>query len=128
MIRYSERPLPASGGHYSHCVVAGGFSFISGQLPMLPDGNLALASEAFDQQFQQVLANLTSVLRNNNLSVADIVKVTIYVADIASWRACNEIYASYFGAFKPARTIVPVAPLHFGFKVELDAVAYREVS
>lgn len=126
MIQVSDKPATASGAHYAHCVTAGSFSFLSGQLPVLPGGDLALVDADFAAQFQQVLANVQLVLSENELRLSDIVKVTIYLDDIVHWPACNDLYRDFFGDHKPARTIVPVGPLHFGFKVELDAIAYRE--
>ena len=111
------------GGHYSHAVVAGGFVYVSGQLPLRPDGTRD-ASLPFVEQSRQALANLKAALEAAGARLEDVVKVTVYVSSIDAWSEFNAVYAEMFGAHRPARAVVPVGPLHFGFAVEVDAVAY----
>jgi reactive intermediate/imine deaminase len=118
--------LPAPGGHYSHAVVANGFVFVSGQLPITADGR-KLVDSLFEQQAQQVLANVQAALEAAGSSVAQLVQVRVYVDDIANWPAFNAVYAQWAGAARPARAVVPTGPLHFGFKVEVEAVAVAVV-
>jgi reactive intermediate/imine deaminase len=114
--------MAAPGGHYSHAVTANGLVFISGQLPIAPDGR-KLNDEPFSQQVRQVLDNVALALASTGSSVERLVQVRVYVTDIASWPEFNTIYAQWTGAARPARAVVPVPHLHYGFKIEVEAVA-----
>jgi reactive intermediate/imine deaminase len=109
------------GGHYSHASVANGFVFVSGQLPITPSGE-KLADASFEDQARQVLANVQAILEGCGSGVDRLVQVRVYVDDIAHWPKFNEVYNAWAGAAKPARAVVPTAPLHYGFKVEVEAV------
>jgi 2-iminobutanoate/2-iminopropanoate deaminase len=110
------------GGHYSHAVTGNGFVFVSGQLPIAPDG-AKLNDAPFERQAQQVLDNVAAALAGAGSAVERLVQVRVYVTDIASWPAFNTIYAQWIGASRPARAVVPVPELHYGFKIEVEAVA-----
>ena len=114
--------LAKPGGHYSHAVVAGGLVFVSGQLPIAPDG-AKLNAASFDEQARQVLFNVELALVAAGSSVAQLAQVRVYVTDIDNWPAFNAIYAQWAGASRPARAVVPVSQLHFGFLIEVEAVA-----
>jgi len=114
--------MAAPGGHYSHAVRANGFVFVSGQLPITRDGT-KLADAVFEQQAQQVLDNVAAALTGAGSAVARLVQVRVYVTDIADWPAFNAIYAAWIGEARPARAVVPVPALHYGFKIEVEAVA-----
>ena len=114
--------LAKPGGHYSHAMRAGGFVFVSGQLPVAADGH-KLNGEPFEAQARQVLANLAAALRGARSSIAQLVQVRVYVTDIEDWPEFNAIYAQMIGSHRPARTVVPVAELHYGYLVEMDAIA-----
>ena len=114
--------MAAPGGHYSHAATAGGFVFVSGQLPIAADGR-KLNDAPFEMQAKQALANVTSALTAAGSSVSKLVQVRVYVTDIASWPAFNTLYAEWAGAARPARCVVPVPELHYGFKIEVEAVA-----
>ena len=114
--------MAAPGGHYSHAVTGNGFVFVSGQLPIAPDGS-KLNEAAFERQAQQVLDNVAAALTGAGSAVDRLVQVRVYVTDIASWPAFNTIYAKWIGASRPARAVVPVPELHFGFQIEIEAVA-----
>ena len=114
--------MAAPGGHYSHAVTGNGFVFVSGQLPIAPDGS-KLNEAPFEKQAQQVLDNVASALTGAGSAVERLVQVRVYVTDIASWPAFNAIYAKWIGASRPARAVVPVPELHYGFKIEIEAVA-----
>lgn len=123
-------PLPQSvnpgtvarpGGHYSHAMVANGFVFVSGQLPITADG-VKLVDAPFEQQAAQVLANLRAILEASGSSVDQLVSVRVYVDAMDNWPAFNTVYAAWAGAARPARAVVPTGPLHFGLKVEVEAV------
>jgi len=104
-------------------VVAGGFVYVSGQLPVRPDGTRD-PNLSFGEQSRQALANVKAALEAAGARLEDVVKVTVYVTSIDGWAEFNAAYAELFGAHRPARAIVPVGPLHYGFGVEVDAVAY----
>lgn len=110
------------GGHYTHAVTANGFVFIVGQLPIAPDG-AKLAEAPFEQQAQQVLENVASALTGAGSAIDRLVQVRVYVTDIKLWPAFNAIYAQWIGSSCPARTVVPVPELHYGLKIEVEAVA-----
>ena len=114
--------LPAPGGHYSHAVVANGFVFVAGQLPITPQGE-KLSDAPFERQAQQVLDNVRAALRGAGSDVDRLVQVRVYVTDIAHWGAFNTIYAQWAGAARPARAVVPISALHFGLLIEVEAVA-----
>jgi 2-iminobutanoate/2-iminopropanoate deaminase len=114
--------MAAPGGHYSHAVAGGGLVFVSGQLPIAPDGT-RLNAASFAEQAQQVLDNVALALAGAGSSVEKLLQVRVYVTDIASWPEFNTIYAQWAGAARPARAVVPVPQLHYGFKIEVEAVA-----
>jgi reactive intermediate/imine deaminase len=114
--------LATPGGHYSHAVVANGFVFVSGQLPIAADGT-KLVDATFADQAKQVLANVRFALEAAGSGVSRLVQVRVYVDDLDNWPAFNALYAEWAGSAKPARAVVPTGPLHFGFKVEVEAVA-----
>lgn len=124
-----DRPTyvdPASharpGGHYSHGVVANGFVFVAGQLPITPSGQ-KLSDAPFAEQAQQVLANVESILNASGSGIDHLVQVRVYIDDMANWAEFNAIYAHWAGTSRPSRAVVPVGPLHFGLKLEVEAIA-----
>ncbi|TYC94417.1 RidA family protein [Novosphingobium sp. BW1] len=114
---------PPPGGHYSQAVAMGDMLFVSGQLPVRGAGDHVLAEADFATQARQAFANLFAVLGSAGADAGDVLKVSVYVTDIADWPQCNEIYAEFFGSSRPARSIVPTGPLHFGYRIEVDAIA-----
>ena len=119
--RINPTTLAPPGGHYSHAVVANGFVFISGQLPITPAGE-KLNQASFEDQAKQVLANVQAALESAGSSVANLVQVRVYVTDIEQWPPFNRIYQQWAGAVPPARAVVPVPLLHYGFLIEVEAV------
>jgi 2-iminobutanoate/2-iminopropanoate deaminase len=113
---------PAAGGHYSQAVVHGGVVYVAGQLPLVP-GDPKRRLESFEEQAEQVIANVIAIIEASGSSADRILRATVYIADIAHWPAFNAIYARRLGAHRPARTVVPVPALHFGYLVEMDAIA-----
>jgi 2-iminobutanoate/2-iminopropanoate deaminase len=111
------------GGHYSHAVAAGGFVFVSGQLPVTPDGRKD-PTLSIREQTRLALANVERALRAAGAALTDVVKVTAYLTSEDHWVPFNAVYAEVFGEHRPARAAVPVGPLHYGFQVEIDAVAW----
>jgi 2-iminobutanoate/2-iminopropanoate deaminase len=118
----SPDTMASPGGHYSHAVAANGFVFVAGQLPIARDGT-KLVDASFEEQVQQTLANVGAALKGAGSSIDRLVQVRVYVTDIKAWPAFNAIYASWIGAARPARAVVPVPELHFSFKIEVEAVA-----
>ncbi|ASZ12683.1 RidA family protein [Chitinophaga pendula] len=114
--------LPTPAGHYTPGVVSGNLLFVSGQLPVKPDGSHTSA-EPFEVQAQQAISNLLEVVKAAGAAVNHIVKVNVYIAGVQYWPVFNQLYAAAMGNHKPARAIIPVPELHHGYLVEIDAVA-----
>lgn len=114
--------MAVPGGHYSHAVTGNGFVFVSGQLPIAPDGS-KLNDAPFEKQVQQTLDNVAAALTDAGSSIERLVQVRVYVTDIATWPTFNAIYSKWLGPSRPARAVVPVPGLHYGFKIEVEAVA-----
>lgn len=118
----STQNAPAPMGHYSQAVVHQGLVYVSGQLPTDPiTGERQLGS--IEAQARQALGNLKAILEASGSDVAHVLKVTIYISDIELWGRVNAVYAAFFGEHRPARAVVPVKELHYGFQIEVDAVA-----
>ncbi len=116
----TKAPKPA--GHYSQALVHRGTVYVSGQLPVNPDtGERVLGS--IEAQTEQALHNVEAILLEAGSDREHVLKTTVYVADIALWDRVNAVYARFFGDHRPARAVVPTQTLHFGFQVEIDAVA-----
>ncbi|NMM27993.1 MAG: RidA family protein [Glaciimonas sp.] len=113
-------------GHYSHICTAGGLIYISGQLPVTPDGR-ALADRPFIEQAQQVLFNLDGCLAQAGVDKNSLVQVRIYVTDIKNWPLFNEVYANWIGEHRPARAVAGVSELHYELAVEVEAIALARV-
>jgi reactive intermediate/imine deaminase len=113
---------PAARGHYSQAVIHAGLVYVAGQLPIVP-GDPQRRLEGFEAQARQVLDNVTAILEAAGSGAESVLKATVYIADIAHWPTFNALYAERFGAHRPARTVVPVAALHYGYLVEMDAIA-----
>ena len=119
--------LAPPGGHYSHVVAANGFVFVSGQLPITARGE-KLVDAGFEAQAEQVLANVQQALMAAGVGVEQLVQVRVYLDDIRNWPLFNDIYARWAGTARPARAIVPTGPLHYGFKIEIEATALGQAS
>ena len=113
---------PAARGHNSQAVVHGGLVYVAGQLPIVPSDPQAKL-EGFERQAGQVLDNVEAILEASGSSLARVLKATVYIADLAHWPRFNELYARRMGTHRPARTVVPVAGLHYGYLVEMDVIA-----
>jgi len=113
---------PPPAGHYSHVCVAAGQVFISGQLPISPDGT-PLTGRSFAEQTAQVLANLDGCLAQAGVDKNSLVQVRVYVTDIEHWPIFNQLYAAWIGSHRPARAVAGVSELHFGLAVEVEAIA-----
>ena len=111
------------GGHYSQAVVHNGLAYLSGILPITPAG-VKLADASISEQTEQVVRNLDAILEAAGSNRRNVIKVTIFVSDISTWSEVNQVYARFFGDHRPARSVVPCSPIHYGFGIELEAVAH----
>jgi reactive intermediate/imine deaminase len=116
---------PKPAGHYTQAIVAGAHVFVSGQLPIRPDGR-PLDDDGFEAQARQAIQNMLEIVRAAGSSPQQLVKVTVYIVGIANWPRFNAVYASVLPDACPARSVVPVPELHYGYLVEIDAIAVRE--
>jgi 2-iminobutanoate/2-iminopropanoate deaminase len=125
LINAPELPVPA--GHYSHATRAGNLLCVSGQLPIRPDGTHT-GDLPFSIQAEQALGNLRAVLQAAGAGFKDVIEVTVYLVGVDHWKAFNDIYARHFGEWKPARAVVPVDALHYGYLLEISARAWLDVA
>lgn len=109
-------------GPYNHGVRVGDLLFCSGQIPLDPSGNLVEGDAA--TQVRQVLKNIESILTDQGLTFAHIVKSTMFLVDLADFASVNEVYASCFAGDFPARSTIQVAALPKGAKVEIEVIAH----
>lgn len=115
---------PAPVGPYSVVAEANGFVFVSGQVGIDPATNTGVEGGVVEQA-EQVMANLGVILRGLGLDYDDVVKTSIFLADIADFGAVNEVYGRFFGERPPARSTFQAAGLPKGFLVEIEVIAAR---
>lgn len=113
---------PGAIGPYSQGIAAGGFLFVSGQVPLDPSRGEIVPGE-IEEQVDRVLKNLKAILEAGGAELGSVVKTTVYLTDLADFPRMNEVYARYFGADPPARSTVEVTRLPRGARVEIDAIA-----
>jgi 2-iminobutanoate/2-iminopropanoate deaminase len=113
---------PAAIGPYSQAVIANGFLFTAGQIPLDPATGQVIAGDV-TAQTERVLANLAAVLEAGGTSWSSVVRTTVYLYDMNHFPAVNQVYARVLGTARPARSTVQVAALPRGVLVEIDAVA-----
>jgi len=115
---------PAAVGPYSQAVEAGGFLYISGQIPIDPaDGEMVTGD--IRVQTDRVLKNLGAILENAGLTYAHVVKCTCLLSDMNDFKKMNEVYAQYFTGNQPARAAFEVARLPLDALIEIEAIAAR---
>src|SRR5262245_31798786 len=119
----STPQAPAAIGPYSQAIRAGGFLFVSGQIPLDPATG-ALVPGGIADQTCRVLDNLGAILTAAGSSFDDVVKTTVYLADMSEFAAMNEIYATYFQSPAPARATIQAAKLPRDVRVEIDLIAH----
>jgi 2-iminobutanoate/2-iminopropanoate deaminase len=122
VIRTDKAPAPFQGAPYSQAIEHGGLVFVSGQLGVDPGGNLVGGGIA--EQTEQVMQNLSAILAAAGTSLQNVVKATIFLADLGDFQAMNEVYGSHKGAETPARATFQVAALPSGALVEIDVIAH----
>ncbi|MGI8848760.1 MAG: RidA family protein [Pyrinomonadaceae bacterium] len=122
MEKVQLKNAPPPQGHYSSAVVHNGLIFVSGQLPRNPiSGEVETGS--IEVQAEVALRNVEQILLSANSDLDHVLQMTIYVSEMELWDKVNEVYARILGEHKPARAIVPVKDLHFGTKIEIQAIA-----
>jgi len=119
-ISTSEAPAPA--GHYSQAVVHNGVVYVAGQLAIVP-GQTEHRVGSMAEQTEQTLRNVKAILRAAGSDLDRVLQMTIYISDISLWGEVNETYTKVMGAHRPARAVVPVKDLHYGYQIEIQAIA-----
>lgn len=115
---------PAAIGPYSQAIEACGFVFASGQIPLNPATGV-LVEGGIQEQTRQALTNAKAVMEAAGLTLADVVKTTVYLSDMDNFAAMNEVYATFFSHPYPARSAVAVKTLPKGALVEVECVAAK---
>jgi 2-iminobutanoate/2-iminopropanoate deaminase len=116
----SEAPAPI--GPYSQGVISGGLLFCSGQIGLDP-GTGEMVEGGVEAEAERVFENLVAVLSEAKMGLGNVVKTTVYLADMADFAAMNDVYARYLGQRAPARTTIQAGALPKGARVEIDVVA-----
>jgi len=119
---FLSKNAPKPAGHYSQAMIWGDLIFVSGQLPICPKTGNKI-NNSIEQECSQTIENLKNILEDAGSNLNQVLKTTVYITDIKLWGKVNEIYANYFQNHKPARAIVPVLELHYGLKIEIEAIA-----
>jgi len=117
----STDKAPAAIGPYSQAIKCGSMVFVSGQLPL--DPAIGKFPEATADQARQSLTNVKSILEAAGTSLDKVVRVGIFMTDLADFKAVNDVYATFFTENCPARSTVQVAALPMGAKIEIEAIA-----
>jgi 2-iminobutanoate/2-iminopropanoate deaminase len=113
---------PGAIGPYSQAIIANGFVFTAGQIPLDPAAG-KIVDGGIVEQTDRVMENLQEVLRAAGATWADVVKTTVYLHDLAHFPTVNEVYGKWLGDSRPARSTVQVAALPRGALVEIDVIA-----
>ncbi|MFC1988911.1 RidA family protein [Chloroflexota bacterium] len=116
---------PPAVGPYSQAIRAGGFLFLSGQLPLDPESGI-IAGDDIEAQTKQAIENIKSILSAVGLSLSDIVKITVFLKDISHFSLMNNIYKEYFYEDAPARSCFEVSNLPMNALIEIESIAIAE--
>ena len=122
IVSTTDAPTPA--GHYSQAVIHNDLVFVSGQLPVNPETGEKVVS-SIEEQTLLALNNLNAILEAAGSSINRVMKVTVYISDISLWGRVNAVYSDFFKDHMPARAVVPTKELHFGFQIEIEAIASK---
>lgn len=120
----STKKAPAAVGPYSQAIQAGGFVYVSGQLPMDPETGKMVEGTVKDQT-RKSLENAKAILEEAGATLENVVKTTVFLDDMDDFGDMNEVYAEFFSDHKPARAAIEVAKVPLGAKVEIQMVAYK---
>ena len=120
----STAKAPAAIGPYSQAIEANGMVFVSGQLPVKPETG-EFAEGGIKELTRQSLTNMKNILAEAGLGMENVVKTTVFLADMADFAAMNEVYASFFEGVAPARSAVAVKTLPKNALVEIECIAVR---
>ena len=119
-----SKNAPATGtGPFSHAIISGELIFTSGQIYLTKEGKLLEGT--LEEQIEQILMNLKSILEEAGSGFEKVVKTTIYVTDMSNYGTVNDVYGKYFSEPFPAREVVGVKELPLGAKVEISLVASK---
>lgn len=121
----STTNAPAAIGPYSQAIEANGMVFVSGQLPVDPATG-EFAEGGIKELTRQSLTNMKNILAEAGLTMANVVKTTVFLADMADFVAMNEVYASFFEGVAPARSAVAVKTLPKNALVEIECIAVKD--
>ena len=116
------KDAPEAVGPFSHAILSNGFLYCSGQVAINP-ATKQLEGDDIEQQTRNVFRNVKAVLRAKELGLEDVVKVNVYLTDMANFSKMNFVYEEQFGMHKPARTTVAVAALPLGAIIEIECIA-----
>ncbi len=114
---------PQAIGPYSQAVIVDGLIFVSGQIHLLPNGELVEGT--IEEQTHQVMRNLKAILESAGVSFKNVIKTTLYVTDMSVFKKVNEVYKSYLSEPYPARETVGVRQLPLGAKLEISMIAKK---
>ena len=114
---------PSAIGPYSQAIRSGEFLYTSGQIALNPE-NMEMMNGSIEEETEWVLKNLEAILKADGMSLAHVIKTTVYLTDLGEFARMNQVYEKFFGETKPARACVQVAALPKGAKVEIDAIAH----
>ena len=115
---------PETKGPYSPAMVYGDLVFVSGQGPVDPQTGKFVKGDV-ETEFRRAAENVRLILESANSSMKNVLKVTLYLADMNDFQKVNEVYKTYFGPVFPARTTIQAGRLPFDIKVEIDVIAHR---
>jgi 2-iminobutanoate/2-iminopropanoate deaminase len=121
----STPDAPAAIGPYSQAVRAGSLVFCAGQVPLDPQ-TAQIVSEDIAEQTRRVLDNVGAILKAEGLTLANVVKTTVFLSDFGDFQKMNEVYATYFPENPPARSTVGVSTLPKNARVEIEAIAFAD--
>jgi 2-iminobutanoate/2-iminopropanoate deaminase len=116
------KDAPTAAGHYSQAIVHNGLAYVAGQLPIDPK-NREKPIGSIEEQTELTLRNIEAILVAAGSGLDQVLQMTVYVTDISLWSGVNAAYARVMGSHKPARAIVPVKDLHYGYQIEIQAIA-----
>jgi 2-iminobutanoate/2-iminopropanoate deaminase len=123
VVRTEAAPAPFEGAPYSQAIVANGFVFVAGQLPLEP-GSTEIVGETIEDQTERVFANLGAILEAAGSGLDKLVKTTVFLVDLGDFQGMNGVYARHVGDKPPARSTIEISRLPPGVLVEIEAIAH----